>query len=310
MTKNLSLAIMAAMLCTAAWLGFAHPQEREQPVRDDPIEREKLSLAGWDPDEPVPALIYCKKGNKGMPVVIFSHGLGGNKEQYPNRMKELASKGLFVVAIDAHLHGERKVPGIFPQGKTLGRLGDDYSIWVHQSAISHTSRDISRIIDALSARSDVDLSRIGVGGVSMGSCTSMVSAWRDPRISVVAGLIGAVDFWWDVTKTAPGPEQDAKRNALSPRVRQLVNSLNPQDRKTAYAPKALFLANGGRDDGIDIESVKTFVKDLQPSYKAHPDRLMLLEDPKTGHAVTDRMWNEGIKWLIRHLVEKPIRSTR
>src|SRR5205085_2582491 len=124
-----------------------------------------------------------------------------------------------------------------------------------------TARDISRIIDALSARSDVDLSRIGVGGVSMGSCTSMVSAWRDRRISVVVGMIGAVDFWYDVTKTPPGPDQDAKRNALSPRVRQLVNSHNLQDHKSAYAPKAVFLANGARDDGIDIETVKKFVKD-------------------------------------------------
>jgi hypothetical protein len=144
----------------------------------------------------------------------------------------------------------------------------------------------------------------------MGSCTSLVSAWRDPRISVVAGLIGAVDFWWDVTKTAPGPEQDAKRNALSPRVHQLVNSLNPQDRKTAYAPKAVFLANGARDDGIDIASVKKFVEDLKPSYEAHPDRLAFLEVPDVGHAVTDRMWNEGIQWVVRHLVEKPIRSSR
>src|SRR5207248_4127241 len=143
---------------------------------DSPIERERLSLAGWDPDEPVPALIYYKKGNRAMPVVIFSHGLGGNKEQYAQRMQELASKGLFVVVIDAHLHGERKVPGIFPQGKTLGHLGTDYSIWVHQSAVSHTARDVSKIIDALSARSDVDLSRIGVAGVSMGSSTCLVLA--------------------------------------------------------------------------------------------------------------------------------------
>ena len=128
--------------------------------------------------------------------------------------------------------------------------------------------------------------------------------------SVVAGLIGAVDFWWDVTKTAPGPDQDAKRKALSPRVHQLVNSLNPQDRKSAYAPKAVFLANGARDDGIDIASVKQFVKDLKPSYEAHPDRLAFLEVPDVGHAVTDRMWNEGIQWLVRHLVEKPIRSPR
>jgi pimeloyl-ACP methyl ester carboxylesterase len=243
-------------------------------------------------------------------VVIFIHGLGGSKEQYVPRMQELAARGLFVVAIDAHLHGERKVPGIFPQGKSLGGLGDDYSIWVHQSAIAHTARDVSRIIDALSARPEVDLSRIGVAGVSMGSSTCLVLAWKEPRISVVVGYIGAVDFWYDVTKTPPGEDQDARRAALSPRVRQLVNSLDPQARKTAIAPKALFLANGARDGGIDIGSVKKFVKDLEPSYRAYPDRLRLLEEPKTGHTVTDRMWSEGILWLHRHLVEKPIRATR
>ena len=116
----------------------------------------------------------------------------------PEAVKRMADvgKGLFVVAIDAHLHGERKVPGIFPPGKNLGRLGTDYSIWVHQSAVSHTARDVSKILDALSARPEVDLSRIGVAGVSMGSSTCLVLAWREPRISVVVGLIGAVDFWY------------------------------------------------------------------------------------------------------------------
>src|SRR5207248_1864695 len=224
-----------------------------------------------------------------VPVVIFVHGRGGSKEQYAQRMREWASKGLFVVAVDAHLHGERKVPGIFPKGKNLGGLGTDYSIWVHQSAVSHTARDVSKILDALSARPEVDLSRVGVAGISMGGSTCMVLAWKEPRVTVVAGLIGAVDFWWDMTKTAPGKDQDARRKALSPRVRQLVSAIDPKDRKAAIAPKALFLANGARDDGIDVESVRTFVKDLRPSYKAHPERLKLLEEPKTGHSVTDRM---------------------
>lgn len=274
------------------------------------VEREKLLLPGWDPDEPLPAYAYYKKGNRSMPVIIFMHGLGGSKDNSARQLQDLAGKGFFVVAIDAHLHGERKVPGIFPQGKNLGRLGDDYSIWVHQSSVSHTARDVSKIIDALAARSDVDLSRIGVGGISMGSSTCMVLACREPRISVVVGLIGAVDFWYDVTKTPPGTEQDAKRNALSPRVRQIVNAINPLERKAGIAPKALFLANGARDDGIDIETVRSFVKGLRPSYEAFPDRLMLLEEPKTGHSVTDRMWEEGGKWFVRYLIEKPIRSPR
>jgi hypothetical protein len=78
----------------------------------------------------------------------------------------------------------------------------------------------------------------------------------------------------------------------------------------SIAPKALFLANGARDKGIDIRSVKSFVKDLQPSYVSHPERLELLEEAEAGHAVTKRMWSDGANWLVRHLLEKPIRSRR
>jgi dienelactone hydrolase len=285
-------------------------QERPAAPAAGDIEREKLSLPGCDPDEPVPAYAYYKKGTQSMPVVFFLHGIGGSKEHDGDRMRALAAKGFFVVQIDAHLHGERKVPGMFELRKNMGDLGDNYSIWFHQSAVSHTARDVSRIIDSLSARGDVDVSRIGVMGISMGGSTCMVLAWKEPRISVVVSYIGAVDFWYDVTKTPPGPEQDARRKALSPSVRQLVDSLEPQDRKAAIAPKALFLANGARDKGIDIQSVRTFVKDLRPSYQDHPERLTFLEEPDVGHSVTERMWTEGTQWFLRHLVEKPIRSSR
>lgn len=302
-----SMAVAASM---ARPPSLAFSQDPAQSPKENPIERETLFLAGWDPDESVPAYAYYKKGSKAMPVIIFMHGLGGSKEQNAQQLRDLAGKGFFVVAIDAHLHGERKVPGIFAPVINLGNLGEDYSIWVHQSAVAHTARDVSKIIDALSARADVDCSRIGVVGISMGSSTCMVLAWREPRVSVIVGFIGAVDFWYDVTKTPPGSDQDTRRKALSPRVRQLVDSLNPRHRKAAIAPKALFLANGARDKGIDIQSIRSFAKELEANYKDYPERLKVLEEAETGHSVTDRMWNEGTQWLVRHLVEKPIRSPR
>src|SRR5262245_37564074 len=116
---------------TVALVMVAWPTEA--PAQEPPkLEREKLLLAGWDPDEPVPAYIYYEKGKQGLPVVIFVHGLGGSKDAESKRVQELAGKGFFVIAIDAHLHGERKVPGMF--FKNFGKLGEDYPIWVHQSA--------------------------------------------------------------------------------------------------------------------------------------------------------------------------------
>jgi len=90
-------------------------------------------------------------------------------------------------------------------------------------------------------------------------------------------------------------------------VRQLVDSIDPKERKAAIAPKAVFLANGAKDKGIDIQSVKAFVKDLQPGYK---DTARPVEVSRRAgrRALRDRrMWKEGTEWLLRHLVEKPIR---
>src|SRR6478609_9485849 len=140
MRWTLILGIVTA-LAAVFWPGPALSQEGKQTSKETPIDREKVYLAGWDPDEPVPAYVYYKKGNKAMPVVIFLHGMGGSKDSNVSRLQEWAGKGMFVVAIDAYLHGERKVPGIGPHGKNLGGLGTDYAIWVHQSAVSHTARD-------------------------------------------------------------------------------------------------------------------------------------------------------------------------
>src|SRR5262249_6540654 len=112
------------------------------------------------------------------------------------------------------------------------------------------------------------------------------------------------------TKTPPGPAQDAKRAALSPRVRQLVNSINSRDHMDALAPKALLFANAAKDGGIDIQTIRSFVKHLQPRDAAHPDRPASGEAPAVGHTVTSKVWSEGTSWLVRHLQEKPIRTVR
>src|SRR6476661_1501756 len=94
----LIVASVTGALGVATWLGLARSQERPQPPKGSAIERETLLLAGWDPDEPVPAYAYYKKDNRAMPVVIFLHGLGGSKEGDAKRLRDLADQGFFVLA--------------------------------------------------------------------------------------------------------------------------------------------------------------------------------------------------------------------
>ena len=276
----------------------------EQSELPGGIVREKLRLPGFDPDESVPAIAFRPSSGGPFPVAFALHYFRGSKESMEAWCRDLAARGIFAVAIDAHLHGERSVGGIF-HGDNIASLGEEYSIWVHQTSIARTAKDVPVILDALARRSDIDASRVAATGFSMGASTAMVLAWREPRIQVIASVAGAVDFWWDVTKIPPGPEQEARKASYGPRLRELVASIDPKTRPERIPPKALFIASGGRDEYIDIESVRRFVSDLEPLYGGDRARLRFLPFPEAGHGVTDAMWSEAREWIVRGLEKTP-----
>jgi pimeloyl-ACP methyl ester carboxylesterase len=268
------------------------------------LVRERLRLPGFDPDEAVPAIAIHPASGGPFPVAIVLHSFRGAKENLEAWCRDLAARGIFAVAIDAHLHGERSIAGIF-HGDDIASLGGEYSIWVHQTSIARTVKDVPVILDALARRADVDVSRVAVTGMSMGASTAMVLAWREPRVRVVASIVGAVDFWWDVTKTRPGPEQEARKASYGPRLRELVASIDPRPRFGRIPPKALFIASGGRDEYIDVESVRRFVAEIEPLYGRDRGRLRVLPFPEAGHGVTEAMWKEAREWIVRGLEKGP-----
>jgi hypothetical protein len=300
------------VLLTVLWTWFpagalaAPPKMQILERRDLPggLVRERLRLPGFDPDEAVPAIAIHPASGGPFPVCFVLHYFRGAKESLEPWCRELAARGIVAIAIDAHLHGERSVAGIF-HGDKIASLGEEYSIWVHQTSIARTAKDIPVILDSLASRPDVDGSRVAATGMSMGGSTAMVLAWQEPRVRVVASIVGAVDFWWDVTKTRPGPEQESRKASYSPRVRELVTSIDPRPHFDRIPPKALFIASGGRDEYIDIESVRRFVADLEPLYKGNRGRLRFLPFPEAGHGVADDMWKEAQEWIVRGLEKRP-----
>ena len=301
------LSFLGSSVPTAFAAAAASPAEMQILERKDlpgGLVRERLRLPGFDPDEAVPAIAVHPASGGPFPVAICLHPFRGAKENLESWCRDLAARGIFAVTIDAHLHGERSIAGIF-HGDNIASLGGEYSIWVHQTAIARTAQDVPVILDALARRPDVDIARVAVTGVSMGSSTAMVLAWREPRVRVVASIVGAVDFWWDVTKLPPGPEQAAKQASYGPRLRELVNSIDPKPRFAQIPPKALCLINGGRDEYIELESVRRFVADLEPLYVKNRDRLRFVPFPEAGHGVSEEMWKEAREWIVRGLAKAP-----
>jgi uncharacterized protein len=269
------------------------------------LVREKLRLPGFDPDEAVPAIAICPARVFPCPLAILLHPFRGAKENMEAWGRDLAARGIFTLAIDAHFHGERSIAGIF-KADNIAALGGEYSVWVHQASIAHTVKDVPVILEALAQRHDVDTTRVAATGISMGGSAAMVLAWREPRVRVVASVVGAVDFWWDVTKIAPGPEQEARKASYGPRLHELVDSLDPKSRFRLIPPKALLLVNAGRDEYIELQSIRQFATDLKPLYGKQQDRLRFAPFPEANHGVTAPMWKEAQDWIVTNLDVHPL----
>ena len=244
---NFLATVVAIAVSVVAAAAPAEVQILERKDLPGGLVRERLRLPGFDPDEVVPAIAVHPASGGPFPVCLALHSFRGGKENLESWCRDLAGRGIFAIAIDAHLHGERTIAGIF-HGENMSALGGEYSIWVHQTSISRTVKDVPVLLDALAQRPDIDGSRVAATGVSMGGSTAMVLAWREPRVRVIASIVGAVDFWWDVTKLPPGLEQEGRKASYGPRLRELVASIDPKPRFRQISPKALCLINGGRDE--------------------------------------------------------------
>jgi dienelactone hydrolase len=158
--------------------------------------REKLVFRGIR-DSRVPALLAVPKGGEGpYPCVILLHGIGGSKEgwwrdgsSHSGRLltERLLRSGHAVLTLDAPYHGERIASNDFESADVfllqrgwMQRARD----MVVQSVVEHR-----RAIDVLAARDDIDPSRLGVVGYSMGGMLAFMLTAIEPRIEASVACV-------------------------------------------------------------------------------------------------------------------------
>ncbi len=160
-----------------------------------------------------------------LPVVIFSHGLGGMKTQNSILAEELASQGYLVVAAD---HAYDAFMTTFADGTIADyRSGSDginteAEFWAARGPqLTARTGDVLFMLDQIHQRQfdgespqpaepvwqRADLSRVGVYGHSFGGATSIMASDQDPRILAAVALDG-----WMV----PVPPEVIKRGTSKP----------------------------------------------------------------------------------------------
>jgi predicted dienelactone hydrolase len=147
------------------------------PPTIDPLAKYTAQEFTWfdkNRQRSVPAIVYLPKDALNIPVVVFSHGLGGSRYGYSNFGKYWADNGI------ASVH--------------LQHAGSDRSIWTSQglavlSALKLAAsqenavaraQDVSFALDMLEADSTfagkIDFRKIAVGGHSFGANTALMAA--------------------------------------------------------------------------------------------------------------------------------------
>jgi predicted dienelactone hydrolase len=135
----------------------------------------------------------------GWPVVLFSPGYGVERQLYTGLVEDLASRGFVVIAID---HPEDANVVRFPDGRTVIRTNVPETKATIDKALATRVADVHFLLDQLEdrpriapagpSRADLDLTRIGMFGHSLGGATAANAMLTDPRIDAGADLDGTI----------------------------------------------------------------------------------------------------------------------
>jgi len=197
----------------------------------------------------VPALLTVPGNGRGRatryPAVVLVHGLGGRKEDTVLLAVALARRGYATLAIDLPAHGERQRR----DGRGIADLTLEETRHVGAVAVA----DLRRGVDYLCARPDIDASRVGCVGISLGGIIGGVFAGVEPRVRATA-LWSAGGDWGKLLMRSDHPFALARRERGGfpgeQAVENVLRDIDPLTYASRIAPRPLLLLAGTDDDVV------------------------------------------------------------
>jgi cephalosporin-C deacetylase-like acetyl esterase len=244
--------------------------------------------------------LYIPKRRTGKaPAIVYvcghSNSPQGAKTVYQRHGISFAKNGYVAFMIDPIQIAETF--GLHHGPHSLGML-DWYSRGYSPGGVE--AWNAIRAVDYLVTRPEVDADRIGITGRSGGAATSWYAGALDPRLKVVAPIMGLGTYEQHVHN---------KTHALHCDCMFPIN-VYAQDgihQAALIAPRPLLMAHGSKDvlfpGYLDVEKG---LKALYASY-GRPERFeSIVVD--TGHADSDFLREQAIRWFDRHLRNTPDRE--
>ncbi|KAI3514846.1 hypothetical protein L1887_13592 [Cichorium endivia] len=270
----------------------------------------------------LPVVILSLKEDKHSkrPAVVFLHPSNTNKEWVRPLQEGYASRGYITIAIDSRYHGERAKNSNTYQDALVSswKRGDTMPF------IYDTVWDLVKLADYLTKRDDIDHSRIGINGISLGGMHAWFAAFVDTRYSVVVPIIGVQDFRWAidndqwqarVDSMKPVFEEariDLGKDAIDKEVVKkvwhriapgLTSKFDSIHTVPLIAPRPLLILNGEIDPRCPIEGLNHTKSRTQKAFKYAQcsDNFKVIVEAGIGHEMTSSMVKEASDWFDKFL---------
>jgi len=234
----------------------------------DPVRNREIPIRVWMPVSQNPA-----------PVILFSHGLGGSRENNPYLGRHWASRG-YVVVFMQHAGSDREVWKNAPRNERMDRLKSATGMKQTMDRI----HDVHNVLDQLPGleplKGRIDMERIGMSGHSYGGMTTQAVSGQ--RFGARSGLDKRIDA-------------------------ALVMSPNVPQRREATASFAKvevpwFLMTGTKDGSPLKPDMKPEQRQKVYDHLPEGDHLMLVLKDAEHHAFGDGSWRKRTRNPNHHRV--------
>ncbi len=221
----------------------------------------------------VPALLVGPRDAVApLPVALWFHGLGADKDVHLPELEALAVQGFLAIGLDAAGHGERRLPDL--DARIAGPRADVLDMMI--GLATETAREIHGVLQSVIDDGSGDRHRVSAVGISMGGYLVYQAVVLEPMVRTAVALLGSPEW----------PSGDS-----------------PDRHPRAFDATALLSITAGRDESVPPDAARRFHRGLARTHP-HPRRLRYVELPGAEHLMDEESWRiamtETTSWLIAH----------
>lgn len=274
------------------------PLEARTIAKEDleTVVREKIVFTGVNGNR-VPGLLAIPQDHPGPhPIVLLLHGLGQTKEEWWEDSgfevsKRLIAQGFAVLALDAQYHGERRLNNDFdhPWNLLTTHQGIRYRDMVLQSVVEYR-----KAVDYLATRAEIDTSRIGVMGYSMGAGMTFMLVASESRIKVGIACVCVPAGVTALRRFVYENATDDQLQEIAQTLQTRTEATHAQNYAKGVGSRPFLMIAAARDEFYTIEEARQLY-DLIPS----PVKELKVFD--SGHSLPPEYALKVAQWFELYL---------